>query len=733
MRKNYSGLFTAVALAAIIPFVTGSIFRNAGTRPASPAHAQPVVQTVQGFSSSNPFANPSPLQFQAPEFDKIHDYDYQPALEEGMCLQSLEIDSIAFNSEPPTFENTIVAMERSGELLTRVSKVFFSIIQANTDDTLQGLLSVEAPKLAAHSDAIYMNASLFERVKAIYDDRDGLDLSAVQRMLVRRYYTDFVRSGALLSEADKAKLREINQEQARLVTGFQSRLLAATKVGALVIDDKNQLSGLSDAEIATAAETAHSRGLNAPDKWVLPLQNTTQQPYQVSLNDRSVRQRLFVSSTMRAEHGDSNDTRGIIERLAELRAEKAKLLGFPDYAAYVLDDQMAKNPAAATKLLTDLVPATMAKAQGEAKKMRALVKEDHGGFDLQPWDWQYFAEKERKAEYDLDESQIKPYFELDRVLRDGVFYAANKLYGLTFKERKDIPVYQPDVMVFEVFDENGKPIALWYCDYFKRDNKGGGAWEDTFVDGSGLVGTHPVVFNVANFSKPAAGQPVLLSYDDVTTMFHEFGHALHSMLTNVEYPRLAGTNVPRDFVELPSQFNEHWALYPEVLSHYAKNYKTGAPMPAELVAKIKRARTFNQGFQTLEYIEASLLDMAWHTLQAGAKVANVDSFETAALQHYHVYMKLVPPRYRSTYFAHIWEGGYSAGYYSYMWAEVLDDDAFEWFTEHGGLTRANGKRFEEMILSRGGSEDVGAMYRAFRGRDANVDALLKDRGLTGGE
>ena len=733
MRKNYSSLFAALAFAAIMSFVTSTTFRSAIARPAKAAQTQAVVQAVPAYSSSNPFANPSPLLFHAPEFDKIHDYDYQPAIEEGMRLQRLQIDSIALNTEPATFENTIVAMERSGELLTRVSKVFFSIVQANIDDTLQNLLSIEAPKLAAHSDAIYLNPELFQRVRSIYDRRDRLGLAPVQKMLVKRYYTDFVRSGALLSEADKAKLREINQEEAKLVTNFQTKLLAATKAGALVIDNKNELSGLSDAEIAAASEAAHNRGLDSPDRWVLPLQNTTQQPYQASLNDRSVRERLFVSSTMRAERGDSNDTRAVITRLAELRADKAKLLGFPDYAAYVLEDQMAKTPAAAIKLLTDLVPATMAKAQGEAEMMQALVDKAHGGFQLQPWDWQYYAEKVRKAEYDLDESRIKPYFELNRVLQDGVFYAANKLYGLTFKERKDIPVYQPEVRVFEVFDENGKPIALWYCDYFKRDNKSGGAWEDTFVDGSGLLGTHPVVFNVANFSKPAAGQPALLSYDDVTTMFHEFGHALHAMLTTVKYPRLAGTNVPRDFVELPSQFNEHWALYPEVLAHYAKNYKTGAPMPEELVAKIKKARTFNQGFETLEYIAASLLDMAWHTLPAGKTMSNVDSFETAALHHYQVYMNLVPPRYRSTYFAHIWEGGYSAGYYSYMWAEVLDDDAFEWFTEHGGLTRANGKRFEDMILSRGGSENAGSMYRAFRGRDANVEALLKDRGLTSGD
>ncbi len=720
MIKHYSRLLAFLTIAISIPILSGAALRNTGPQPAS--------QAVQGFTSANPFASPSSLQYQTPPFDKIHDSDYQPALEEGMRQQLAEINGIALDPDPPTFDNTIVAMERSGELLTRVSKVFFGIVQANTDDTLQNVLSQEAPKLAAHFDAIYLNKNLFGRVKVIYDRRDDLGLNAVQKFLVKRYYTDFVRAGALLSEPDKEKLRALNQEESRLETDFQNRLLAATKAGALVIDNKNDLNGLSDAEIDAAAQAAKERGLEG--KWILPLQNTTQQPAQASLKDRSVREELFKASTLRAEHGDSNDTRQVITRLAEVRAEKAKLLGFPDYADYSLEDQMAKTPAAAIKLLTDMVPAVMAKAHSEAEKMQAMIDKQNGGFKLQPWDWQYYAEKVRKAEYDLDESQIKPYFELNRVLHDGVFYAANKLYGLTFKERKDIPVYQPDVRVFEVFDANGNSLALWYCDYFKRDNKSGGAWEDTFVDGSGLTHTHPVVYNVANFTKPAPGQPALLTYDDVTTMFHEFGHALHSMLTTVEYPRLAGTNVPRDFVEFPSQFNEHWALYPEVLASYAKNYKTGAPMPQELVEKIRKARTFNQGFETLEYVEASLLDMAWHTLPAGEAVTNVDSFETAALEHYHVYMPLIPPRYRSTYFAHIWDGGYSAGYYSYMWAEVLDDDAFEWFTENGGLTRANGKRFEDMILSRGGSEDVGALYRAFRGRDPNVEALLKDRGLT---
>ena len=681
-----------------------------------------------GFRPDNPFANPSPLFDQAPPFDKIHHADFQPAMDEGMRRQLAEISAIATDTAAPTFDNTIVAMERSGQLLDRVDKVFFALTQANMDDTLQRIETEEAPRLAAHNDAIYLNPQLFQRVKRVYDERASLGLDSVQQFLLWRYYEDFVRAGALLSDSDKVKLKALNQEGSKLTTDFEKRLLAATKAGAVVVDDSSQLAGFGAGEMAAAAQAAKERGLTG--KWVLPLQNTTQQPAQASLKNRALRQRLFVASTMRAEHDDSNDTRVDIKRLAQLRAEQAKLLGYPEYAAYVEADQMARTPEAAIKLLTDLVPATMAKARSEAAAMQRLIDAQHGGFKLQPWDWQYYAEQVRKAKYALDQSQVKPYFVLDSVLENGVFFAANKLYGLTFKERHDLPVYQPDVRVFEVFDADGSSLGLWYCDYFKRDNKSGGAWEDTFVDGSKLLGTKSVVYNVANFTKPAPGQPALLTFDDVTTMFHEFGHALHQFLgEQVEYPRLAGTNVPRDFVEMPSQFNEHWALYPTVFANYAKNYRTGAPMPKALVDKIKRSRTFNEGFTTLEYLEAALLVLAWHTLPPGPQQASVDSFETAALEHFRVYMPNVPPRYRSSYFAHIWDSGYAANYYAYMWADVLDDDAFAGFQEHGGLTRANGQRFRDMVLSRGGTEDMGAMYRAFRGRDPTVRALLEDRGL----
>lgn len=683
------------------------------------------VAAADAAPAANPFFTKSALPFQAPPFDKIKDADYQPALEEGMKRQLAEIEKIANNPAPATFDNTILAMERSGVLLTRVAKVFFAITQANTDDTLQKVEETEAPKLAAHQDAIYLNPKLFARVQAIYDHRDRLKPD--QKFLVERYHRDFVHAGAKLSDADKQKLRALNQEESKLSTEFQNKLLAGTKAGGLVVSDKAELAGLSDGEIAAAAEAAKARGLEG--KWVLPLQNTTQQPAQAELTDRAVRERLFKASAERTEHGDANDTRATIQRLAQLRAEKAKLLGFPTYAAYGLENQMAKTPERAEKLMTDMVPAVMAKAQGEADKMQALIDQQKGGFTLAPWDWQYYAEQVRKAEYDLDESQVKPYFELDRVLKDGVFYAAHQMYGLTFKERHDIPVYQPDVRVFQVYDKDGKPLALFYADYFKRDNKSGGAWMDSFVDQSGLFGTKPVVFNVCNFTKPAPGQPALLSFDDVTTMFHEFGHALHGMFSNVKYPTLAGTNVPRDFVEFPSQFNEHWATEPSVLAHYARHYQTGAPMPQELLEKVKKSRKFNQGFATLEYLEAALLDMAWHTLPADAPKQDVDKFEADALKRFGVAMPDVPPRYRSSYFAHIWGGGYSAGYYAYLWSEVLDHDAYYWFREHGGMTRENGQRFRDMVLSRGSTEDMAAMYRAFRGRDPSVEPLLEQRGL----
>ncbi len=693
-------------------------------KAAQPAPAPPPSSADRPPTSrANPFFEAGSLPYHAPPFDRIRDADYEPAMEEGMRQQLAEVAAITGQAEAPTFDDTIVAMERSGRLLTRVTKVFFGMTGANTNAVLEAVERRVAPKLAAHQDAIYLDPKLWKRVEAVYEHRDALEPGA--KYLTERYHRDFVRAGANLSEADKAQLKALNEEESSLSTDFTQKLLAATKEGSPVIDRKVDLQGLSTGDLGSAAEAAKTRKLE--DKWVLSLQNTTQQPALSSLSERAVREQLFRASTDRAEHGGADDTRSIVVRLATLRARKAKLLGYPTWAAYVLETQMAETPDKAIGLLTRMAPAAVAKAKTEAARMQALVDKKGGGFKLAPWDWQYYAEQVRQADYALDDAAIKPYFELDRVLRDGVFFAAHELYGLTFQERRDIPAWNPDVRVFEVFDADGKSLALFYADYFQRDNKIGGAWMNSFVEESGLLGEQPVVFNACNFAKPAPGQPALLDLDDVRTMFHEFGHALHAMLSKVEYPTLS--DVPRDFVEFPSQFNEHWATEPAVFTHYARHHETGAPMPPELVAKIERARTFDQGFALTEYLGAALLDMAWHTLPDGAAPGDVDAFEAQALHRYRVDFPLVPPRYRTTYFEHIWGNSYSAGYYAYLWSEVLAHDAYRWFVEHGGMSRANGQRFRDMILSRGHTEEMAPMYRAFRGADPKVEPLLEFRGL----
>jgi len=679
------------------------------------------------FGPSNPFFAPSALPFQAPPFDKIKDEDFQPAIEAGIAQQQAEIQAIANNPDAPTFDNTIVALEKSGQLLTRVSEVFDGVTGANTNDTLQKVRTIEAPKLAAHQDFIYLNTKLFARVAAIYNQRDTLKLDPESMRLLDYDYKKFVHAGANLSEADKTELKKLNEEESSLSDTFLNKLLAATKEGAFVTTDKTALAGFSEARIAAAADAAKSRKLEG---FVIPLQNTTQQPDLVSLTNRGTRQTIFEHSWNRTERGNANDTRDTIARLAQLRAQKTKLLGFSNFAAWQLEDQMAKTLQAALQFMDAIVPAATAKAASEAKDNQAVIDAQKGGFQLQPWDWNFYAEQVRKARYDLDDAQVKPYFELNNVLQNGVFYAANQLYGLTFKERHDLPVYQSDVRVFDVFDANGKQLALFYCDYFKRDNKNGGAWMSNFVDQSHLLGKLPVVYNVANFSKPAEGEPALISFTDVITMFHEFGHGLHGMFADTEYPTLSGTSTARDFVEFPSQFNEHWASDPLVFAHYAKHYKTGAPMPEELVARLRKSDTFNKGYDMTELLAAAELDMQWHSLPSTAPLQNPDEFQEQALDKTHLNVSYVPPRYRSSYFAHIWgSDGYSAGYYAYLWTQMLADDAFQWFVEHGGLTRANGDRFRQMILSRGNTQDLGKMYEAWRGAPPNTKAMLKYRGL----
>jgi peptidyl-dipeptidase Dcp len=643
-----------------------------------------------------------------------------------MARQRAEVAAIVSNHARPTFENTVVALERSGLLLERAERAFNAVSEADTNPRLQQSKAQLAPKFAAQQDAIFLNARLFARVAEVYRQRESLPLDPEARRLLELTYDEFVHAGAKLQGTEKARVARLNEEASTLSDGFSNKVLAATREAAYHTTSAAALSGLSDAQLAAAAQAAKARKL---DGYVLPLQNTTQQPDFVSLTDRATRRAIFDNSWGRTERGDANDTRQTLARLAQLRAERAKLLGYPNHAAWKLEDQMAKTPAAALEFMNALVPLATAKAAGEGAEIQGLIDAEHGDFTLEAWDWSYYGEQARKARFALDDAAIRPYFELGTVLTDGVFYAANQLYGITFTERRDIPVYHPDVRVFEVREADGRPLALFYCDYFKRDNKNGGAWMSSFVGQSSLRGTLPVVYNVANLPKPAAGAPALISFEDVTTLFHEFGHALHGMFANTRYPSLSGTATPRDFVEFPSQFNEHWAIYPAVFKHYAKHYQTGEVMPADMLAKIIDSENFAEGYRLTELLSAALLDMQWHTLTADAPLQNPDEFEHQALERVHLDLRAVPPRYRSSYFSHIWGGGYSAGYYAYLWTQMLDDDAYQWFEEHGGLTRANGDRLRFMVLSRGNTEDVAAMYAAWRGRPPRIDAMMKYRGL----
>ncbi|HBE9077886.1 peptidyl-dipeptidase Dcp [Serratia fonticola] len=714
-----STLVLAIGVALSTPALAET---NTQTKEAKVAGE--VKQDKQG---QNPFFTASQLPFQAPRFDVISESDYAPAIAAGIQQKLTEVEKIANNPAEPTFDNTFVALEKSGALLTRTMNVFGAMTSANTSDALQKLDEETSPTLAALNDAIMLNSKLFARIKAIYDRRDSLNLDTESLRLVEVTYKNYVLAGANLSDADKTQLKALNQEAATLSTQFTNKLLAASKNGALAIGDKTLLVGLSEGELAAAAQAASERKLDK--QWLLVLQNTTQQPDLQSLQDRDTRQKLFEASINRAEKNDSNDTRQTLARLAKVRAEQAKLLGFPNYAAWKLQNQMAKTPDAALAFMRDIVPAATARAEREAKDIQAVIDRQNGGFKLAAWDWQFYAEQVRKEKYDLDESQIKPYFEMSNVLHNGVFYAANLLYGISFKERKDIPVYHPDVRVYEVFDKDGQSLALFYTDFFKRDNKGGGAWMSNFVEQSKLNGTKPVIYNVSNFTKPAAGQPALLSYDDVITMFHEFGHALHGMFADQQYPSLSGTNTARDFVEFPSQFNEHWVSDPQVFAHFAKHYQTGEAMPQVLVDKINKADKFNKGYAMTELLAAALLDMHWHMLGADQPQQDVDKFEAASLRQDKIDLSYVPPRYRSSYFQHIWGNGYAAGYYAYLWTEMLADDAFQWFSDNGGLTAENGQRFREQVLSQGNSQDLEKLYVKWRGQEPSIEPMLINRGL----
>ena len=707
-----------LASAAVAMAMTGA------SAFAAPAKSTRTASAT--LPASNPFAQPSTLPFQTPDFSRIKDSDYLPALLAGMAQQKREIMAIANNPAPPTFANTVVAMERSGQLLERAGLAFSAVNGANTDDTLQATDSKTAPLFAAHNDFIYLNQKLFQRFKYLHDHQAELNLNPEQAKLLDVDYKQFVHSGAELPPAQQAQLKALNERLSTLQTDFTQKLLAATKAGALHVDDPAALAGLSPEQLASAQQAAKDRKASG---YVIPLQNTTQQPLLSSLTNHATRQQLLDASLTRSEHGDANDTRNVISEIAQLRAKKAALLGYSNYADYVLYDQMAKDRATAVGFLDRLAPAVAAKERREWADIVALAKSQGANFQPTAADWNFYADQIRKQRYDLNQDELKPYFEYNKVLVDGVFYAANQLYGLTFKERKDIPTWSPDMRVFEVYDQDGKELALFMVDPWKRDNKGGGAWMSNLVNQSYLRGTKPVVFNVQNFTKPPAGQPMLITFDDVTTMFHEFGHALHGMFAAQTYPTLSGTNVARDFVEFPSQFNENWALDPKVLPHYAVHYQTGQPIPQSLIDKIKRSRTFNQGYENGEVLEAARLDLDWHSLGADAPREDVDQFEAKALASGGYDTADVPPRYRTNYFAHIWSGGYAAGYYAYPWTRMLAQDAFAWFEANGGLTRANGQRFRDMVLSRGNTLDYGEMYRSFTGHDPDIKPYLEYYGL----
>ncbi|MGY0602915.1 MAG: M3 family metallopeptidase [Paraglaciecola chathamensis] len=678
------------------------------------------TKTNMTMSTQNVLFDQSPLTYQAPQFDKISVQDYEPAFEAGITQHDAQIAAITNNPANPTFDNTIVAMEKSGAVLTRVSKTFYNLASVISNDEYQRIEAKIGPKLTAHEDNIYLDAKLFARIEQI--EANKASMNSVDQRLVDYYYNKFLRAGAKLSDAEKAQVRDINSQLSSLATDFSQNILQSFKQDTLLVSDKSQLAGLSEGEIATLASAAKDAG---KEGYLITLVNTTRQPILTSLENRDLREQVWNMSANRAI-----DTNGpVLVKLAQLRAQKAQLLGYPTWAAYVTADQMAQTPAAVYDILDDLAPKAVAKAKDEAAAIQQQIRAEGQDFKVQPWDWAFYSEKVRKAKYDLDESAIKPYFELNRVLHDGLFFAMQKLYGITFKARKDFPVYQQDVQAFEVFNEDGSSIGLFYFDPYAREGKGGGAWMDEFVTQSDLLEQKPVVYNVLNIPKPATGQPTLLTFDEVTTLFHEFGHAAHGLFSQVKYPSLAGTATARDFVEFPSQFNEDWDIDPEVIAHYAKHYQTGEAIPKALLNKLLAAHHFNQGFDTTEYLAAALLDMEWHSISAGTQINDVAAFEQKALAKHDIDYAPVPPRYKSAYFSHAFAGGYSAGYYAYLWTEVFAADAFAYMTEQGGLKRENGDQFRRRVLSMGNSQDLMQDYIDFRGSKPSTDALLKRRGL----
>ncbi|MFM9064154.1 MAG: M3 family metallopeptidase [Pirellula sp.] len=716
----------ACALSLQAFFIMGASANLLAQNPQ--ANSPTSLATAKTMNQDNPFFEASQLPFQAPDFGSIKPEHFAAAFEAGFKQQLEQIRLIADQKDPPSFENTLVAMEKSGEILTRVSAVFFNLAGAHTNESIQEIEQAVAPKLARHSDDIYLNKKLFGRVEKLWQERKELPLSEEQQRLLKKTYEDFVRAGAKLTDSQQAEVRSINERMSTLTTQFQNNLLAVTKERAVLVDDIKQLEGMSDGEIAAAKQAASARGNDG--QYLLAITNTTRQPVLTSLKNRELRRKVWLASSNRAlgENGGI-DNQPLVLELAKLRSQRAKLLGYENHASYTLENQMAGNPRAAMKMLEDLVPGVVQKVKSESSLIAEAMKEDGLTGPVEPWDWEYYAEKVRAKKYQVDESAIKPYFELESVLQNGVFFTYKKLYGVEFKERKDLPVWHPSVRVFDVLGQEGKPIGLFYADYFQRDSKRGGAWMDSLVSQARLLHQLPVVINVMNIPTPAEGQPALMSLDHVQTMFHELGHGVHGLFSSVEYPSLSGTSVPRDYVEFPSTFHEDWAIEPDILANYARHYQTGDVLPKSLLDKAIAANKFNKGFDSLEYLSAALLDLAWHSLPPDRIPSDVARFEKDVLLAFGIDLPAVPPRYRSSYFAHVWSGGYSAGYYAYLWSEVLAADAYAFMKQSGGLTGANGASFREKILSKGGSREVMQQYIDFRGQEPGVEALLIRRGL----
>jgi peptidyl-dipeptidase Dcp len=704
--------YLKINLAGAILFIAAALQTNT-------LHAQ-----NKSIKMTNPLLQKSMLQYQAPSFNLIKDKDFKPAFEYGLGIHDKEVMAIANNPAKPTFQNTVLALETSGVDLKRATGVFYNLTGSNTNPTLQALQAEYAPVFSAHSDKTYLNSMLYKRFKAI----DLATLKGEDKKLTTYYLQEFELAGANLSDADKDKMKKINEELASLGTLFGNKLLIARKNGAVLFDNAADLDGLSANDLAAAKIKANEAGHNG--QYLIGLQNTTQQPVLQSLTNRATREKIFKSSWTRAQNNDNGDTREVLEKMAKLRLQKANLMGKKNFAEWKLQDQMAQTPERAMNLLAKIAGPAVAKAKVEAKEIQDLIDAQNGGFKLEPWDWNFYSEQVRKAKYDLDESQIKPYFELTTVLEKGVFFAAKKMYGITFKQRKDLPVYHPDVVAYEVFDNDGTSMAIYYLDFYTRDNKNGGAWMSNFVDQSHYLKQKPVIANVYNFAKPVNGNPSLISFDDVTTMFHEFGHTLHGLFANQNYTSLSGTAVPRDFVEFPSQINEHAALDPEVLKNYAIHYKTKEVIPQELIDKIKKAETFNKGYDVTELLAASTLDMNWHSVENEVDFKPTLVFEDEALQKYGLLVNEVPTRYHTPYFAHIWSGGYSAGYYAYTWSKTLDYNVYDWMKANGGLTRKNSERFRKYILSVGNSVDLNEAFKQFIGHDMEIEPYLRNAGLS---